>query len=490
MTDEDDESPGSDTLAEEVGAGEVHVLIDNGSTHNFVRPDVVERMCLPLTATKFFKVYIGSGETLLCESVCAQVPIKLQGFLMDVDLYVLPMQGPDVVLGIQWLQKLGKGDESLRMKRISLHRMQALLETNDVYGIYELHNLSAEEHINGVESQAMSTGHSEIDQLLIQFDSLFQVPASLPPHRLIDHHIHLLPNMKPVNIRPYRYPHYQKGEMQKLVNEMLSQGIIRFSHGPFSSPVLFVKKKDGSYRFCVDYRALNAVTVKDKFPIPTADEMFDELGGASIFTKLDLRAGSRRFGTRMRIAATYQKELFAIVEAIYKWRQHLENKALEELHELHQRIDCGELSSDFRRENGLLIFRDRYYLGAESKLKTPLLDEFHSTSSAGHGRSKKMLVRLSSLFYWKGMRKSVEDFIKSSSTNVVEASETQHVTSDKKCQTHMKVKRGRDTRVPQSGGPPEKVGNEVVHKELGDIMEMVATTASSLEAEHDSGNIK
>ncbi|GKC60431.1 retrotransposon-related protein, partial [Tanacetum coccineum] len=154
----DAESPGSDALAEEdkalesgdisilnslvglcsprslhlwgtVGAGEVHVLIDNSSTHNFMRPDVVERMYLPLTATKVFKVYIGSGETLLCENVCVQVPIQLLGFSIDVDLYVLPMQGPDVVLGIQWLQKLGKGDESLRMKRISLHRMQALLET-------------------------------------------------------------------------------------------------------------------------------------------------------------------------------------------------------------------------------------------------------------------------------------------------------------------------------------------------------------------------
>nr|GEW79153.1 retrovirus-related Pol polyprotein from transposon 297 family [Tanacetum cinerariifolium] len=192
---------------------------------------------------------------------------------MDVDLLVLPIKGPDIVLGIQWLQKLGKvthdystqrmeftwldhvyalkGDDALLMKRISLHHMHALLEFEDIYG----------------------------------------VPYTLPPHWSIDHRIHLFPNTKPINVRPYRYPHYQKGEMEKLVNEMLSQGTIRVSHSPFSSPVLLVKKKDGSYRFWVNYWALNEVIVKDKFPIPTANEMFNELGGVVIFTKLDLRVG-------------------------------------------------------------------------------------------------------------------------------------------------------------------------------------------------------
>ncbi|GJS28360.1 reverse transcriptase [Tanacetum coccineum] len=95
-------SPRSLQLWDTSGSGRVNILIDNGSTHNFVQPGVVERMHLPITCTKPFKVYIGSGETLLCENMYAQVTIDIQGSRMDVDLYVLPMKGPDIVLGIQW----------------------------------------------------------------------------------------------------------------------------------------------------------------------------------------------------------------------------------------------------------------------------------------------------------------------------------------------------------------------------------------------------
>ena len=106
----------------------------------------------------------------------------------------------------------------------------------------------------------------------------------------LDHEIHLLRRSAPVNFRPYRYPHFQKNEIENQASDMLHSGIIRPSTSPFSSPVLLVKKKDGSCQICIDYRALNNIIVKDRFPIPSADELMDKLGRAKIFSKLDLRA--------------------------------------------------------------------------------------------------------------------------------------------------------------------------------------------------------
>lgn len=124
-----------------------------------------------------------------------------------------------------------------------------------------------------------------------QFDDIFQPPVGLPPHREIEHGIELKEGSQPFSIRPYRNSFEKKNEIKKLILEMLDSAVIRPSSSPFASPILLVKKKDGSWRFCIDYRKLNSLTIKNKFPIPLIEELLDELHGARYFTKLDLRAG-------------------------------------------------------------------------------------------------------------------------------------------------------------------------------------------------------
>ena len=123
------------------------------------------------------------------------------------------------------------------------------------------------------------------------YESVFETPTSLPPPRSHDQATPLLEGSKPVKVKPYRYLHSQKDEIEKLLQGMLEEGIIQPSKSPFSSPIILVKKRDGSWRVCTDYRALNSITVKDTFPIPTVDELIDELFGAEFFSKLDLRSG-------------------------------------------------------------------------------------------------------------------------------------------------------------------------------------------------------
>jgi hypothetical protein len=129
----------------------------------------------------------------------------------------------------------------------------------------------------------------DLQRIIDKHSKVFEdTPKGLPPTRNYDHEIHLIHGSVPPNIWPYRYPYAQKSEIEHMVEEMLEASIIRPRQSSYYAPVVMVFKKDSSWRMCPDYRELNKITIKDKFPIPVIDELLDELHGAIYFTKLDL----------------------------------------------------------------------------------------------------------------------------------------------------------------------------------------------------------
>lgn len=269
----------------------VMVLIDSGSTHNFINQEITRKENLTALSIEPFQVRVANGERLICDKMFKQVPINIQGISLAADLFALSLKG------IQWLESLGrivtnysdgtmefqrgkdtvilKAEENPYIKEVGINNIERILRQGGQCYLIKIEVSSTE-----VENQA-GNGHPDIKQILIEFSGVLQEPEGLPPEKAFDHSIPLKPETQPINVHPYRYAHFQKEEIERQVREMLNNGLIRPSKSLFSSPVLLVKKKDGTWRFCTDYQALNSVTIKDRFPIPTIDDMLDELGGAN-----------------------------------------------------------------------------------------------------------------------------------------------------------------------------------------------------------------
>ena len=222
----------------------LHILIDSGSTHNFVSLKFAKRMGCCKTASPAFAVMVANGERLTCEEIYLVVPMEIQEYRFQANVYPLDLQGPDVVLGMQWLQGLGRvlhdwskltmefwdkgkkyvicGEDRGRVTQGSTHHVQKLASTNIGAIVMQLLGTAeptAEESLS--QNQAVA-----LKQLLKQYQAIFQIPTTLPPPRSHDHWITLEPGSGPINVRPYRYPHIQKNEIEQAVKEMLTTGII------------------------------------------------------------------------------------------------------------------------------------------------------------------------------------------------------------------------------------------------------------------------
>lgn len=274
------------------------ILIDSGSSHCFLNSVHAASLSGITPLDHPLTVKVANGNVLQCHQQITKAEWSVQGVSFCSTLKLLPLPYYDLVLGMDWLEQFSPMSVDWKHKWISLPyqgqtiQLQGCPPVVPAGTLLEIRHIpvmsESSEQLFSVDSLAVP---EPIQQLLHKYEALFQPPTTLPPSRFCDHSIPLIEGARPVNIRPYRFSPDMKDEIESQVNEMLQSGLIQHSSSAFSSPVLLVKKKDNSWRFCVDYRHLNALTLKSKYPVPIIDELLDELFGAAWFSILDLRAG-------------------------------------------------------------------------------------------------------------------------------------------------------------------------------------------------------
>ncbi|KAL0554093.1 hypothetical protein IC582_008004 [Cucumis melo] len=287
------------------------VLFDSGSSHSFISSVFVQHVGLEVEPLgSVLSVSTPSGEVLLSKEQIKACRVEIANRMLDVTLLVLDMQDFDVILGMDWLSAnhanidcFGKevvfnppSGASFKFrgagmvcipKVISAMKASKLL-SQGTWGI-----LASVVDIREPEVSLSS------EPVVREYPDVFpdELPG-LPPPREVDFAIELEPGTAPISRAPYRMAPAELKELKVQLQELLDKGFIRPSVSPWEAPVLFVKKKDGSMRLCIDYRELNKVTVKNRYPLPRIDDLFDQLQGATVFSKIDLRSGYHQLRIR------------------------------------------------------------------------------------------------------------------------------------------------------------------------------------------------
>ncbi|MCO5548937.1 hypothetical protein L7F22_002401 [Adiantum nelumboides] len=273
----------------------VEFLIDCGSTHSFLSPKCMKKLKLNQYPANKLVVKLANGKEVLSQHTAGQIDFELGGYSTSAQFRILPLNG---ILGMDWLKGNqdhiqgnftftdNLGNEVVVQGKNGMSKAHLVKVARLLKGLKKGQQIYAVK-LNKVE-QSDSKSHS--DWLKEYVDVFPEDLINLPPYREVDHEIETIPGCDPVSTRPYKVSLPEAIELKEQLKQLIEQGFIRPNTSPWGAPVLF-QKKDGSLRLCIDYRGLNQVTVKNKYPIPRIDELLDRLHGSKIFTKIDLRSG-------------------------------------------------------------------------------------------------------------------------------------------------------------------------------------------------------
>jgi hypothetical protein len=266
----------------------VKILFDSGATHSFISERLMNKLGLKGSHTTSAYKIITPGGQITSNILIRGVNLGLGSKIIPTNLIVINLVGIDVILGMEWMNQhkviLDIADRVVEINSPTVGHTTLYLPFRD-----------------STESCAYVTIISSLDEIpvLREYSGVFpdELPG-MPPDRDVEFVIELQPGTAPISMRPYRMPPKELAELKAQLQELLDKGYIRPSSSPWGCPALFVKKKDGSLRMCVDYRPLNAVTIKNKYPLPRIDVLFDQLAGAKVFSKIDLHSGYHQIKIR------------------------------------------------------------------------------------------------------------------------------------------------------------------------------------------------
>ncbi|WVZ24645.1 hypothetical protein V8G54_003189 [Vigna mungo] len=252
----------------QIGPHQINVLVDGGITHNFVQRKVAQLLGLAYSPSPPLKVLVGSGEELSYVILGAQWLKQLGSILMDYQTLTMKFVFKDSIIEL-------RGYSGLKPSPISIHQLKWVVRTDP-----STHFFSLSVRPSHLPDSSPSHPNPQVQHLLHNYSTLFSEPSHIPPHDLLT--------------MPFPYFLTLNRSMCDPINTLMLINLklsVRFRRCWNLAGFSQATKKDDSWHMCVDYRALNAITVKDRFPLPTVDELLDELSSARCFSKLDLTFG-------------------------------------------------------------------------------------------------------------------------------------------------------------------------------------------------------
>lgn len=282
-------------------------LIDTGASHNFMDSKEAERLGMRFQPCGGTIKAVNSEEKRILGTATSQV--RIDEWIGNLTFTIVPMDDFRIVLGLSFFRKIHAfpipianslvilDNDRIQVTRLKTNKdfknMISALQFKRGLNSHKSYVVTIRELVNNGNIKKLLELPHAIQKVLKEYEDVMpnELPKKLPPRREVDHQIELEPGTKPPALAPYRMAPPELAELKRQLKDLLDSGYIQPSKAPFGAPVLFQRKKDGTLRMCIDYRALNKVTIKNRYPIPLIADLFDQLGKAKYFTKLDLRSG-------------------------------------------------------------------------------------------------------------------------------------------------------------------------------------------------------